>query len=71
MLCQEAFVNTKDHRGAVTDIITLGSIYSKLEFGLTHHGPTGRFAEVAPNSHRHKVLQETEVSEGESSLARV
>ena len=42
------------------DAITLGSLYYKLVFGLTHYRPvgrpTGRFGEAALNSQRDKVL---------------
>jgi hypothetical protein len=31
LLCQE------DHQGAASDVITLGSFYYKLKFGLTQH----------------------------------
>jgi hypothetical protein len=58
--CSDSFLSPKDHQGASMDAITLGSLYYKLVFGLTHYRPvgrpTGRFGEAALNSQRDKVL---------------
>lgn len=52
LLYWEGFVTPKDHQGADSDVIPLGSLYYKLKFGfgLTHYRPTGLFGEAAPNS---------------------
>jgi hypothetical protein len=36
---QRAFMNSKDHQGADSCAITLGSRYYKLKFGLTYYCP--------------------------------
>jgi hypothetical protein len=43
MFCQEAFVNprtSKDHQGADFDASTLGSLYNRLEVGLSTNPDT-------------------------------
>lgn len=50
-MCQEVFMNPKDHQGANSNVITLASLYYKLEFRLIHHQHTEWFGEVAPNPH--------------------
>ena len=47
----------KDHQGADDDAITVGSLYYKLELGLTHCGPSaGQVGEATPCPQRDKVL---------------
>ena len=50
-------MNPKSYQRIISDVITLGSLYYKLEFVLTHHQPTGQFCEAALNlCHRDKGL---------------
>ena len=47
----------KDHQGAISDVITLGSLYYKLEFGLSANPDTaGQEGRAALNPQQDKVL---------------
>lgn len=49
-------MNIKDYRGVVIDIIILGFIYFKFEFGFIYYGLIGWFVEVVLNFYWYKVL---------------
>jgi hypothetical protein len=56
VMCQEVFMNPKDHQGAISDIIALESLYYKLRLGLssnptpTQEGRKGRWSHLEPST---------------------